>query len=88
MLGRSSPAQRHRIKIKAVFAALEVAGYMERVRVDNDGYVWWDTTIQGNPLAMASSGKPISRKTAERLISGLLERARAYNAVPRKPMFI
>jgi len=72
----------------AVFAQLEAAGYMEKVQVDNDGDVWWDTTIQGNAPAMASFGKPISRKTADRLMSELLERARAYNADPGRPMFI
>lgn len=61
---------------------------MEKVRVDNDGDVWWDTTIEGNALTMASFGKPISRKTADRLVSGLLERAHAYNADPDKPLFI
>jgi hypothetical protein len=32
---------------EAVLAGLEAAGYMEKVRVDDDGNVWWDTTIQG-----------------------------------------
>lgn len=73
---------------EAVLAGLEAAGYMEKVRVDNDGDVWWDTTIQGNALAMASFGKPISRETADRLITGLLERAHTYNADPDKPLFI
>jgi Ser/Thr protein kinase RdoA (MazF antagonist) len=64
-------------ELGAVFARLEAAGYMEKVRDDdNDGETWWDTTIQGNALAMASFGKPISRKTANRLISGMLDRAR------------
>ncbi|MGY2747875.1 hypothetical protein [Arthrobacter sp. UYCu723] len=74
--------------LAAVFDALEAAGYMEKARVDNDGDVWWDTTIQGNALAMANFGKPISRRTADRLVSELLERARGYNADPGKPMFI
>jgi hypothetical protein len=73
---------------EAVLVGLEAAGYLEKVRVDNDGDVWWDTTIQGNALAMASFGKPISRKTADRLVSELLERAHAYNADPGKPLFI
>lgn len=72
----------------AVLAGLEAAGYMEKVRVDPDGDVWWDSTIQGNALAMATFGKPISRKTADRLVADLVERARAYNADPDKPMFI
>ncbi|BCW77922.1 hypothetical protein [Arthrobacter sp. NicSoilB11] len=71
-----------------VLAQLEAAGYMERVETDAAGDIWWDTTIQGNALAMASFGKPISRKTADRLVSELLERARAYNADPAKPLFI
>jgi hypothetical protein len=75
-------------ELEAVLAGLEAAGYMKKVRVDNDGDVWWDTTIQGNALAMASFGKPISRKTADRLVSELLERARDYNADQGKPMFI
>lgn len=37
---------------------------------------------------MASFGRPINRKTADRLIIELLDRARAYNADPSKPMFI
>lgn len=73
---------------EAVLAGLEAAGYMEKVRGDNEGDVWWDTTIQGNALAMASFGKPITRKTADRLVSGLLERAHTYNADPDKPLFI
>ena len=73
---------------EAVLAGLEAAGYMAKVRVDNDGDVWWDTTIQGNALAMASFGKPISRKTADRLVAGLVERAQAYNRDPGKPLFI
>lgn len=75
-------------ELGAVVAGLEAAGYLEKVRVDNDGDVWWDTTIQGNALAMASFGKPISRKTADRLVTGLLERARDYNADPGNPTFI
>ena len=37
---------------------------------------------------MASFGKPISRKTADRLVAELLERARGYNAEPGKPLLI
>jgi len=71
-----------------VLARLEAAGYMEKVEVDHHGEIWWDTTIQGNALAMASFGKPISRKTADRLVSELLQRARDYNSDPAKPLFI
>jgi predicted nucleotidyltransferase len=71
-----------------VFASLEAEGYMEKSDIDGDGDSWWDTTIQGNSLAMASFGKPISRKTANRLVAELLQRARAYNMDPSKPMFV
>lgn len=37
---------------------------------------------------MASFGRPISLKTADRLVIGLLGWARTYNADPSKPMFI
>jgi len=64
-----------------VLAQLEAAGYMESVDTDAAADAWWDTTIQGNALAMAGFGKPINRKTSGRLVSELPERARsAYNA--------
>lgn len=74
--------------LDTVLADLEAAGFMEKVMVDGHGDTWWDTTIQGNSLAMASFGRPISRKTADRLVAELLDRARAYNADPSKPMFV
>jgi hypothetical protein len=55
-------------ELDAVFADLESAGYLEKIRTDRQGDVWWDTTILGNALAMASFGRPISRKTADRLV--------------------
>jgi hypothetical protein len=72
----------------AVFAALEERCYFEKVEVDREGYVWWQTTTLGNALAMASFGKPISRRTAERLIAGMLDRAREYNADPARPLYV
>ena len=72
----------------AVLAQLEASGYVEKIQVDHQGDTWWATTIQGNALAMASFGKPISRKAADRLVAELLDRARAYNADPAKPNFI
>ncbi|MCX2748063.1 hypothetical protein OOZ51_09585 [Arthrobacter sp. MI7-26] len=54
---------------EVVLAQLETSGYMEKLRIDTDGDVWWDSTIQGNALAMASFGKPISRTTADRLVT-------------------
>ncbi|SDQ54136.1 hypothetical protein SAMN04489738_1370 [Pseudarthrobacter chlorophenolicus] len=78
----SSPNCRHR------WPARSSAGYMEKVETDHGGDTWWDTTVQGNALAMAGFGKPISRKTADRLIADLLDRAGAYNADPARPLFI
>lgn len=37
---------------------------------------------------MASFGKPIARSTADRLVAGMLERAREYNAYPGMPLFV
>lgn len=69
-----------------VVKALADAGYLT---VDNEYRdVEWTTTIQGNALGMASFGKPISRKTADRLLDELIQRARSYNADPGKPMFV
>lgn len=73
---------------EVVFADMAAAGYLKKVSTDRDGDDWWDTTILGNALAMASFGKPISRGTADRLVSGMLERAQEYNADPEKPLFI
>jgi hypothetical protein len=56
--------------------------------VDEDGDTWWQTSTQGNALAMAGFGKPFTRKTADRLVAGVLERARSYNADPTKPLAI
>lgn len=59
---------------------------MDKVRVDH-GDVWWDTTIHGNALAMASFGKPISKKTADRLVSGCWKVPRP-TALPRANPFL
>lgn len=72
----------------AAFARMEEAGYLVRAELDNDRYVWWEATTLGNALAMASFGKPIRRKTAERLAAGLLERAREYNTDAARPLYV
>ena len=74
--------------VDRVFAALEAGGYLERLDVEDPGYVWWETTTLGNALAMASFGKPISRKTADRLVGGLVDHAREYNAEGHRPLYI
>jgi hypothetical protein len=74
--------------VHGVFAQLQAAGYLEVDSVDDDGDTWSQTSIQCNALAMAGFGKPITRKTADRLVAGVLERARSYNADPTKPLAI
>ncbi|UKA73458.1 hypothetical protein [Arthrobacter sp. FW306-06-A] len=66
----------------------EDAGYIERAEYSHGSQRWWRSTTLGNALAMASFGKPITRKTADRLVAELIERAKAYNADPTKPCFV
>jgi predicted nucleotidyltransferase len=79
VLGVSQNAALERLR------AFEAAGYIERAKWTGgtDGG-WWATTIKGNALAQASFGKPVSRTTADRLLAGVIERARAYNADPER----
>jgi hypothetical protein len=60
-------------------AAFCAAGYLESAtsHPDDPG---WITTVKGNALAQASLTKPIRRETAERLLRGVIDRTRAYNA--------
>jgi hypothetical protein len=76
-LGRDAASKRMR--------AFEEAGFLERSqRVSSTGDDWWATTIRGNALAQASFGKPISRATANRLLTQVIGRARGYNADPAR----
>lgn len=72
----------------AAFAQMEEAGYLARGDLGDDDFVWWEATTLGNALAMASFGKPITRKTADRLVAGMLERAREYNADASRPLYV
>ncbi len=65
--------------------AFEAAGYVERSgQASAEGDDSWTTTIKGNALANARLANPISRQTATRLLSQVIERARAYNADPAR----
>lgn len=66
----------------------EGARYIERAGHSPAGHRWWRTTTLGNALAMASFDKPISRKTADRLVAEMLSRARIYNADPGKLRYV
>jgi hypothetical protein len=65
--------------------AFEAAAYVERCErgstADDD---WWVTTVKGNALAQASFGKPVSRATATRHLTEVVDRARSYNADPAR----
>jgi hypothetical protein len=57
-----------------VLKQLARAGFVEAGR----GH--WEATTKGNALAMATAAAPLRRQTAERLIAGLVDRARLLNA--------
>lgn len=61
-----------------VCAQLQAEGYLSPVE-GPEGRVYY-CTPQGNALANASAARPIKRSTAEALIQGVIERARAINA--------
>jgi hypothetical protein len=63
-----------------VARALADAGYLRVHIVDHDGQIWWEATIAGNALAQASFGRPITRATAQRHLTGVIDRARRFNA--------
>ena len=64
-----------------VVKRLQEEGFVELAATTTSGE-WWTTTIAGNALAMASFGSPITRKTADRLVAGLLDRTREMNSDP------
>jgi predicted nucleotidyltransferase len=43
---------------------------------------YWENTMAGNRLALATAAKPIKRSTAEKAIKGLLERVEELNSNP------
>jgi hypothetical protein len=44
--------------IEDALARLEEVGYLIRAEIGDDRHGWWEATILGNALAMASFGKP------------------------------
>lgn len=70
--------------------ALESAGYITRKVYGSGGEpgTEWSLTIAGNALRMASFGRPIARETADRLLAGVIERVREYNADDSKPYVV
>lgn len=73
----------HQMKIKRKDAAILVSalaeeGYLER-NIPSFGEERFSITIKGNSLAMASLAPPISRQTANKKVSELLERVKIVN---------
>lgn len=71
-------------RAKNLLIQLESEGYLES---ENTNYgkkkaVHWQLTPKGFGLANASAARPIKRATAERLLSGLLERVEEVNESP------
>lgn len=67
----------------AVVAALEHEGYIARKQsTDLTGkkHTFWENTIKGNSLAMATAARPVKRRTAETAVRDLLTRVAAVNA--------
>lgn len=75
-------------KSETILGRFEEQGYIEQTGAAHNGNAWWTTTILGNAVAMASFGRPISRRTADRLVTEMLDRARTYNADPAKPYYV
>ncbi len=63
-----------------VARAFEDAGYLKLHMVGRDGETWWESTIKGSALAQASFSRPITRAAAERLLAGVIDRAKRFNA--------
>lgn len=68
--------------------ALADAGYLDRDGETSEGETFWVTTTEGNALAQASFARPITRKTAERYVREICERASEYNADTTKLLTI
>ena len=60
-----------------VLSELAQAGFIESLK----GY--WEATTKGSALAMATAAPPLTRETANRLVAGLVHRARDLNADDR-----
>ncbi len=65
------------------FETLCAEGYIEPTetpRYADEDNTHWQTTLKGNTLALATARKPITRKTAERLVKEFLHRVEEINA--------
>jgi predicted nucleotidyltransferase len=65
-----------------IFYTLCTEGYIEPLEITNnadDNDTYWQTTLKGNSLAIATARKPITRQTAERLLNEFLQRVKEIN---------
>jgi predicted nucleotidyltransferase len=69
---------------QALVEALLVRGDIEVARTDGDTS-YYQSTLQGNALSMASAARSVSRATAKKALDGLLERV---TQVKENPEFI
>jgi hypothetical protein len=84
------PCWKHSVPVtqKSALNSFKRDRYTEPAEHSPNGCRWWTTITPGNALAMAGFGKPSTRKTADRLVTEMLDRARAYNADPAKPGYL
>jgi hypothetical protein len=62
-------------------SALIADGYVQ-IKFEQDGCPYYETTVKGNALALASARKPITRAAADRLVQEAVARVEAINASP------
>ena len=65
-----------------VIAGLEAAGFISRETAaspDGTRHQFWEITMEGNGLAMATAARPVKRRTADRVVARFLERVAAVN---------
>jgi len=66
-------------KARRIVKMLESDGYIEK-KTDSSFGSYWENTIKGNALALASAAPPVKRFAAERALSQLLERIVEVNS--------
>jgi predicted nucleotidyltransferase len=64
-------------KARDIISELEARGYIEQITIGKDTY--WQNTLKGNSLSLATSAKPILRSTADKKIKEFMERVVMVN---------
>jgi hypothetical protein len=71
------------LQARQVYEELRTEGYIEPQDLPLTGQAddgSWQTTVKGNALAHATARKPITRRTADRLVEEFLNRVKEVNA--------